>query len=747
MRRLGIVLILMILPCVGAAQSITVQTGEHAGFTRVVVTIPSGIDWRLGRNQDGYLLRLPGTDGFDLSNFFDLIPRGRISEVSQDAEKGELQFFVACPCFADAFTDSPNILVIDIRTGVAPLDANFEQPIDPLPVGLVKISVVPPYDVPRNRLLPLVPKDTSNAGDPRPASAVAPLADIVETSLMTVHPVVENVGLEPIPVADLNALKQSITESLARGLSQGLLDPDLDEMGADVQTNILQALLPPGVAARTSVDVAAVPPNPRVEITQQGQICLPDAFFDVGNWGDDRSFSDQMSEARSDLTGEFDRTNEAAIVKTARLFVFFGFGREAIQTLSLDPANSQERQYLTAIAQLIDGDPVDAGQFDNQVSCATSVALWALLSRGKDGLDGKVDAATVLRAFKALPPGLQLHLGPLLSGRFLAIDDEESALQALAFATSAERTTVDARIAKTALLQDLGEYGAVLADLTELARTDARITPDAMVAFLQSAKDENLVVEEADFLLVDALRFENATLPVSVELGLAQIWTYLRQDQFLAAHSVMQEVAPALDQTQQDAVINHFADAATARMDDSNFLAFAFDETAEPSVEAVKNFMARRLLDLGFPDRALELLTVSTLPEVEISRSYMRAEAALLRGNAEKALEHLSERETTQGRLLLQVAQDLQAGVIDAPQLLMASGAPDELWRRGDWQALSELDDSLLRDASVAVLEQPEGPRKSDAPLAQGRLLLGQSEQTRVVVNRLLDRFEIPVEF
>ena len=95
--------------------SANVQTGEHENFTRVVVTIPVDAAWQLGRNDNGYLLRVPGVNEYNLGGFFDLIPRDRIVDVQNASAGSELQFFLDCECYADAFLEGTRVLVLDFR--------------------------------------------------------------------------------------------------------------------------------------------------------------------------------------------------------------------------------------------------------------------------------------------------------------------------------------------------------------------------------------------------------------------------------------------------------------------------------------------------------------------------------------------------------------------------------------------------------------------------------------------------------
>lgn len=740
--------ILIVFPVIGVAQQAAVQTGEHGSFTRVVVTMPSSTQWRLGRNDNGYLLRLADIEGYDLRRFFDLIPRDRILEAFEGPEAGELQLKVDCSCYADAFLESGNFLVIDIRDGAAPQNAVFEAPIDlelPQPVETIETIVTQPYAPPVNRLLPLVLPEHS---DSEPSEIATPSQKTVIAETTVVPDEIETATTNLSGQGDdLLALEQAITESLSRGLSQGMLEAERDPHDNGANQMPLGDSIPPGLQARTGIDFSALPQDPQIDVNQEGRLCLPDRYFDVASWGGEGTFSEQMGEARANLTGEFDRLDEEAVMAKARLFVFFGFGREAIQTLRLDGVSSQERQYLTSIAQIIDGDPVVTNLFEGQVSCQSSVALWAMLVNGPGGLDGKVDPASVLRAFKKLPIGLQSHLGPPLSERFLAIGDEDSALRALAVATSAPAPTVDAQLVETALMQELGETENALENLTELARTEAGTTAETMIAFLDAVAAGSISAQESDFDLAHVLRFENARRTEGAELGKAIMRAYVAQEEFGPARDLLNELSGEIENDDLTGLINTFATSATERLPDAEFLDVAFDMAVWPTAESAQDAMARRLLTLGFPEQGALLIEGGSGGTLSAERAALRAEIALMLGDAETALTYMDVAAIGAEDALRLAALDLLSGNTSIPNLRYDNTGPQRLWRRGAWGELSEGDDELLREASVAILEENVATLAPEAPLESSRMLLGQSAQSRAVVDDLLDRFTAPVDF
>lgn len=742
MKTLTALLIWALIASAGQAQPVTIRTGEHADFTRVVLTIPPDIEWRFGRDKTGYMLQLPVVDGYDTRGFFDLIPRDRIADVSQDKGAGLLKLVVDCDCAADAFLYRPDILVIDVRDGRAAPGSPFEVMLSTAPEPRVA-GAGTGFAVPRNSILPIVLPPVLAPPDTMPQRTDVPDKPVTERPEQVVH------APQTLDAA-LAALERAVTESLGRGLSQGLLEQGPANAGSGRPPNIaLRDALgavgtqAPGISASTSVDPEAIPPDPVVTTTQTGEACLPAAYFDVGSWGDDRSFQVQISEARAQLTQEFDRTDGAAVKELARRFLYFGFGREAEQVLQLDGVSSRERTYLVALARLIDGDSIVPGLFDQQVSCATPAALWAMLAKREGPMDAKVNREAVLRSFFGLPFPLQVHLGPSLAERFIAIGDHHGASQILSATRAAPTRPIAAELAEAALAGANGAPVQAVIALSDLAKRDSRITAEAMTDLLDRAVKNDIALDLDDFVLADALRFENAQLPVAGDLAAAQARALTAMGHFAQARDLIAKERSAIGDSRAAMLAEELAKQETARLSDAEFLDFAFNDVQAPLSLATENAIARRLLGLGFPDQASGMLT----DEGGLERTYLRSQIALARGDPRAAIAVLSDAQTDKAVSLRRVAQDIASSDVLVPDLAVANDTVQGLWRRGAWDELAQSDDPLLQSASVAVLNSESAVLAPEAPLSSGRALLDRSAQSRTVLQDLFDRFVIPEDF
>lgn len=80
MIRLALVLWVLLAGHLAAAP-VLVKTGEHDGFTRLVMEFQAPVDWQMGRSADGYELRVVGQPvNYDLSEAFRLIGKSRLPQ-------------------------------------------------------------------------------------------------------------------------------------------------------------------------------------------------------------------------------------------------------------------------------------------------------------------------------------------------------------------------------------------------------------------------------------------------------------------------------------------------------------------------------------------------------------------------------------------------------------------------------------------------------------------------------------------
>ncbi|MBQ1203511.1 MAG: hypothetical protein IIX61_06900 [Loktanella sp.] len=729
MKVLAVFLCGLMLPIMALAQPLTVLTGEHDRFTRVVVRLPAGAEWQFGRTASGYGLRLPVTEGYNLGRFFDLIPRSRISNVSQDATNGSLFMELACECRAAVEVIDSGFLVIDISTGPADADSPFEALIfgdeqnsllaeakastdDRLKLPVILLRQ------PMNRIDPAIFGFPSGNGAPQEKSADE----------------------------ELRALEERVIDGLGRGLSSGLLTPDLQQVPVPLTVRRdLPAPPLPGMAVLTGDDPLAIPQASNPSLTADGTACVPDAILRMTDWSDGRTMAEQLGPLRSAVTHEFDRIDPVATENLARLYLYFGFGREAMQMLALDGGASQERIYLRTIAQIIDDDPVALPDLNLQLTCRSSISLWAFLANTDEDTNASADLDAVLGAFKDLSLPLQRHLGPRLAEKFIMTGQDDAARQVLSAAITARPDAVETRLAGAIIASQSGEAEDALQTLADLAQNNARIPVRAMTKLLTESVTNDRPIAESEMAVADGLRFEQAGEAEVIALAAAQIRAHLAMGAFADAAQILQSQRSRFDPDTFAALQREFGLTATEKMPDVAFLAFAISPARMAEATDVQNRIAERLIMLGFPDGALNLLLTRDAPD-DKDGLYLRATALLALRNPEAVLRLLRDDSAPRAANLRQAARDLRAGNPTAALSLSDTAPVESDWRNGQWSSLAAHDDALLRDVAAVILDTEGFDPATNAPLSDSRALLDAAAESRGLVSALLDRFALPTD-
>jgi hypothetical protein len=752
----ALTLVTVILAPSLAVADVTIRNGNHADFIRIVLTMHEGAEWSVGKIPGGYGISFADGEVINASGFFDRIPKDRIAAVSLNEAGNTLAMEIACECSIQASPWQSDKLIVDIRDGAPDPTSPFEVPLD---IVLSTDSLVENFAANTDDLadleLPIFFQDQLQSG-------------------LAVEPALEDLLDQPIDLDQVAMLEGLFVENIGRAASQGLLTPstaaapettpryvegesfpveqttEMDLSGANFP-EMTSAL--PGLRIQTSIDRGVgdleAPP-----LTQGGFECWSDEHFAVGDWATEEDFSSQISMYRTQITGEFDRLDEQAIVELAQMYAHFGFGREARQTLGLDGTLSPERFAIISIAQIVDGDPVQPTLPTEQMSCEGPVALWAFLAEDPRDLTVGVNTSAILRAFRSLPIHLQLNLGSRLSGKFIAIGDLNSAEQALVNSNRQPELSVGTVIAQSRVDTELGDDETAVIELTQLAETSGRMTPEALVELLALNLKNESATEPDLLMLAAALRFENTGLPVAGDLAVAEVETFLQSGEFDVALEILNSARSEIGGMRTEILQDGYALSITEKSTDAEFAAFAFQKLNWPLSTETQNAVAERLLEIGFPETAQLYLSTPAIGSTMAERRYLRAQAAIGLGRGDEVDAILAGVSSERATKLRKSGAARQAGyALDDAVLRATDGqdfrdvAAENSLRLGDWRTLAANTDELLAAASELAVTAEEINLQSSQPLADGRNLLEQSSNTREVLDALLNRFEsLPVE-
>lgn len=742
-----VIIFLLFFAGPAASQVVDTQTGEHADFTRVVLRIPPASEWSIGRLDAGYGVVIEDVASFDLDGFFELIPRDRI-ESAEVTDDGILYLALACVCNVVASRDSPRILVIDVYDGEPDADSPFEMVLGG-DVSEPEVVISPEDDIaiPAPRLdLALLPEF------PTPSLFASTPAIPTEDSLRALSN--ERTALSDLEIA--------VTESLSRAATQGLLElrDDLKAPEAEKEADppvavpevLVEAPAPagaprPGIIANTSVDLSLSGLFDAQELTSELQSCWPERLVDVPSWGTEEDFGDQLASLRGAVTAEFDAVDPQAVESLARFYVYFGFGREAIQTLGIDGINSRERAAITSLAQIVDGDPVTDTALSAQALCPNPVALWSLLASTNGPPPAAIDTQMIARAFKLLPLGLQRHLGPRFAERMIAMKQPDMAEIFLTQSVDALEPPVDTAIVSSALAAERGELRSATNTLAELTENETRATPESVISLITLKIEQNQPIGGETLSLAETMKFEFSGAPIALDLAEAVIRAHISNGDLDIADAELHRQSALFSDATLATLDTLIVERSTDESDDVTFVDLIFAHPLASVEPELGNAVAKRLLDIGFPDRANEILSTPAIGAAMNERRYLRAQAAVNMGDFELAEAHLAGIDTPRAAELLSFGPEgvPLAGLSDDQS--DGTGTNDAIsdWRNGNWDSLADSDDPLLRDVSGLVLSEQTEDVNPETPLANSRALVDAASQTRETLDALIARFDAPL--
>ena len=753
------ILLLATLPQGLMAAPVKVTSGEHEGFTRLVMEYAGPVDWTVGRALDGYGLRLGGDNpGYDLSGVFDIIGKSRLAAIWLDPGTQILRIGIACACHVIPFEFRPGIVVLDLKDGPPPQGSSFE-----LALGDERVEQIVARSNPRPRARPKVlpvarvsaQPALSEPALPRPGQGAAGRSTVGQYDWIAALPpekmrpmrkaaaTAAAVTTDPMLVdLTLQPLRDQLLRQMSRGAAEGVIEmampvavvnPAKGMPFASAQVRLGEM---PGVSTGTGLPGHG-------DLAANGRTCTPAEALDFMAWGDSRPIFDQMAGAMAGLTGEFDRPDQDAVQKAVRFNLYLGFGAEADQLLQAFPQESPEAAIWKSLAHLLDDTPDPSPVFADQADCDTPAALWAILSETPPVKGERQDARAALLAFSALPLHLRRHLGARLADRFMAVGEAESA-RAIRDAILRAPGVAGAEVYLMQARMDLraGDPQAAEARAEEVLTDAGPNAGEALIALTEARVAQMLPVEPSVVAALEAMIPEHEGTPDVLRYQRALVLAQAASGDFDAAFA--QGDTPAGTTKLVWAMLGKIGE-------DAALLNHAvLDDTAvAPALEAeVAGLIGARLAGLGFPDQALKWLS----PAADFD-PLLVAKAQLQQRDARAALLTLDGQTSPEALTLRAAALQSLGEAATAAEVYVTAGDPEAAWRATglahDWPKLADSGpDPWKRAAASAVgagaagaagaATTPSATTPPEGPLARSRRLADDSAATREALDILL---------
>jgi hypothetical protein len=473
--------------------------------------------------------------------------------------------------------------------------------------------------------------------------------------------------------------------------------------------------------------------------------CPTDDFLAIATWGDETEFSAQIATARDELMDVRDHLNKHAAVRLAKLYIYFGFGAEALDVLKLDQVLSEEYAYLSDVAAILENRAPDQFNLLRSFSdCDSDVALWASLSfqHVPSGTLINIDAA--LRAVNKLPIHLRHIIAAQLSDRLLQYGDPEAAATAL---RSIERLTVPlpppAVLAQATLALDANKPADDL--LAKVIETNSAQSPEAIIQLVETrlAKDKPLSREIA--ALVEAYAQEFRGTELGARLRQTEVVALSQSQQFDKAIDAIEALSPSLspqtDARLRSAILNNIGKNA----DDFAFLGYVLSEEFQDLSSlpmGTKLILATRLMNLGFAKQVQQILDITPESPRNSARQILAARAAIQLRQPFQAQAALIGVEGEDAALLLARAKEMVGAYSEAAEIFLNSNAHNRAaqaaWLSDDWRELTPTSETGF--GAVAALVRSEQPAAQEGlgPLQNADRALEESAAARTTLEQLL---------
>lgn len=718
------------------AETVRVRSGEHAEYSRLAMTLPSRMEWRIEDTENGARLLLKSDDlTLDTSTVFDRIPQDRLAAVTWQPADKTLQMTFGCECEAKVFWHADTMLVLDIRARPSSetmrpdaVATENERP------SIPPAAAFPAVSHPRTRAVDLTLEGLEEA----------------ETDVVTLPP----------------EARDQLLRQVGRAASQGLLSPrnirtTKPEEPSKTEDGGEPTAKPAGISPTAHINLRAQSSIDRdflnSIVAQQQAVgtsrCLPASQIDVAAWGDNASFGKQIAALHLRLSGELDVLDPDVTQDLVRLYLYFGFGAEARATLELMPEDSANRAILVQLAAIAEHGYIGpVSSLSGQLDCTSPAALWSALSYRVLPADQPMDTDAILRAFDALPEHLRAYYGPILSERFLQADRAEISDKILRILDRNQETmTPQSDMASADLHTAKGEFQKAEASLEAVVESNSEPSVNALIRMIETRFAARREISYDQAQLAGAYAYEHQDDAIGPALAAAHVRALVASGAIDQAFAVFHRDMPLFAHAQKgDLRSDLFARLATHPDD----IAVLRHSLALPPKEVISlrpdagNAVAGRLLTLGFADTAALWIAedIRRGHPATRDRQILRARLALAKGTPRLAIVELLGLADGDADMLRADARAMAGEHVNAAQLYAAANQPEKAQHAaflgGAWALAARPDDAVY--ANLENLMNRENSRSDEiaedgrAVLAHDRHLLEESANMRGTLDALL---------
>ncbi|NOR62733.1 MAG: hypothetical protein GQ535_09610 [Rhodobacteraceae bacterium] len=553
MKHLFAVALILSASPLAAQQVVLVNSGEHEGFSRLVLRIDPAVNWEIVEARGEAIVRFPDQSlTFSTSHVFDRISTDRIAGVSEASsdEGSYLQLEFNCKCEVQSFAFKENYIVIDVFDGPAlgPVETAENPPQwQPDALPFIQLSSPPSrfsayvmaHAPMQPHILPDPPPQTAPEAAPQMAAPAMPdmvaeveeqvpgeddvIAEMETMAGAAVSGMNEVVETEDNPElqARIEEAQNQLLAQLTRAADQGLVQfvpapvpvAEVEETAPAPEPvpepPVVDPELMQQLSARTAYSQGTE--DALTEIVNQFAMpqCMDDAHFSMIGWGGEAGFSDQLASLRSQLLGEFDTPNPQIAKELVQLYLRYGLGAEARLMLMEVGVELENAALYNDMAALIEDEAARVtGPILEGAGCGSAHEMWYLAT----GLgDYQVlEPLTITDVFSTYPIEVRALIGPPLAQAFISREQVEAGHLILEIVRRAESGVTTAQsMAEARVMEAQGDILGAASVYRTLALGNGENAPDALIGYARTLLASKTTLPETLLVDIESAAFFN----------------------------------------------------------------------------------------------------------------------------------------------------------------------------------------------------------------------------------------------
>lgn len=361
-----VITILLLFTVPLAAEPMVVRTGEHDGFTRVVIDAGKGVRWDAEYTGSLLHIEINGSNRFyDLSSVYDRMKRDRIEKI--DFTENTLELKIACDCSVSVFYSEPGMIVADIASPGVTLKTPILAAFNAIPRTSESPTLIPHPD--KMGILP-----------------PWPTVDATNVNNIFQQKISQRIGA----LGTLGVLKLKIQEDrLLNTFNIPKVEGKISNSGLnnnDISTGTIQ------------------PTHPSAEAVCRNSASLKKIHDDI-------QIGDRNQTVPTTILDVHDIEN---IISNSTSLLHFGFGAESLQILDIADSDDTRVDLLIMISEIFEyGEAQRNHTLIPVFSCHSDLNIWKLLYNGGATAMNADEIKSSLLSLSQFPPQLKNILTPL----------------------------------------------------------------------------------------------------------------------------------------------------------------------------------------------------------------------------------------------------------------------------------------------------------------------------------------------